>query len=32
MFNKNVKMENYLKKKYISSISSWIQLSEMQIL
>lgn len=32
MFNKNVMVENYLKKNYIPSTSSWIQLSEMQIL
>lgn len=32
MFNKDVKMEKCLKKKYIPSPSSWIQLSEMQIL
>lgn len=32
MFNEDVKMEKCLKKKYIPSLSSWIQLGEMQIL
>lgn len=32
MFNTDVKVEYCLEKKYIPSTSSWIQLSEMQIL